>query len=72
MSKNCNACGLNAVFGGTCTACGAKQGHSVGQTVCGDVKAGTVLVVCECGALRQHDRPHGFVSDQAGGADSNG
>ncbi len=29
--------------------------------VCGDVQAGTFLVLCECGSLRQHDRPHAFV-----------
>lgn len=31
------------------------------ETVCGDVDAGAMLVVCECGQLRQHDRAHGFV-----------
>lgn len=29
--------------------------------VCGDVDAGSMLVICECGSLRQHDRPHAYV-----------
>lgn len=32
--------------------------------VCGDVEASVALVVCECGQLRQHDRPHGYTSPE--------
>ncbi len=27
---------------------------------CGDVESGQAVVICECGALRQHDKPHAY------------
>ncbi len=30
---------------------------------CGAVQAGTMVVLCDCGCVRQHDRPHDYVAD---------
>lgn len=28
---------------------------------CGEIEVGAMLVHCECGSTRQHDRPHGYA-----------
>lgn len=33
------------------------------KPVCGDVKAGEMLVYCECGSLRSSLHPHGYDSE---------
>lgn len=30
---------------------------------CGAVQAGSMVVLCDCGCVRQHDRPHDFAAD---------
>ncbi len=30
---------------------------------CGAVQAGSMIVLCACGCVRQHDRPHDYVAD---------
>lgn len=37
----------------------------VRREVCGDVEALKAVVVCECGRIRQHDRPHGFSAPES-------
>lgn len=36
---------------------------------CGDIELGVAVVHCECGGVRQHDRPHGYLRSVRGAPD---
>ncbi len=38
---------------------------SMRHQVCGDIEAGEMVAVCDCGAMRGSKRPHGFKATQS-------